>query len=168
MLLPIFLIGIMMPAKSFCQKKNRTFTSIGMQADISKNYGLGGRFIGGANINELLLVGLGVGFAKIDKLATPILPVFAHFSIGDFSKKTFPYFVAEPGFGLYKRTTMVGNVETTTKGKLSFYGGAGMGVTSGKKSKFIITVGYSLYGLNTDGVSENIKGVAFKFGFVAF
>ena len=132
--------------------------------DIPKNTnGVGGRVACGANINQQFLLGVGFGVTKMRDVNSTIIPLSAHFAIGNFSKKAFPYFVAEPGYGLYHKAEVIANKTITTKGGFYFYGGAGMGVSTGKKSKATFTVGYSLYNFNTEGISSSLRGIAFKF-----
>src|SRR5215213_4956786 len=110
----IFLCAQVLPEKTFGQNQGKNFLTADLQVDIPKNtYGVGARLSGGINVNQLLLVGLGLGFSRIDDLGTSVIPVFAHFSIGNFSKKTFPYFIAEPGYGIYKNTITTGSTEVT-------------------------------------------------------
>jgi hypothetical protein len=169
--LNLLLVLIVFSLPSLGQKTSKTFLSGAFQIDMPKNTtGLGGRIAGGANINQLLLFGVGVGITKLQAVDKAIIPLFAHFALGDFNKKIFPYLVAEPGYGFYDNSKTLGGDTKTTKGGFSFYGGVGMGVSTGKKSKITGTFGYSLYNFETknigyfgtDKVNSAFKGLAFK------
>ena len=152
---------------SNAQKTNKAFLSVAFQVDIPKNTnGVGGRFAYGVNINQQVLLGIGSGITKMRDINNTIIPLFAHVGLGNFSKNVFPYFVAEPGYGLYQKSQVIANETITTKGGLYFYGGAGMGVSTGKKSKVTFTIGYSLYNFDTEGISSNLKGIAFKIAII--
>ena len=145
------------------QKSNKGFLSGAFQFDIPKNTtGLGVRLAGGININHLFLLGLGVGVTKIQNVNKAIIPVFAHFALGDFKKKVFPYFVAEPGYGFYDRSEKIGNERINTKGGFNFFGGGGMGVVTSKSSTVTFSVGYSVYNFETKKINSTVKGLAFK------
>ena len=149
------------------QKTNKVFLTTAFQIDVPKNTnGLGGRVACGANINQQLLLGVGFGVTKMQDVDKTITPVFVHFGLGDFSKKVFPYFIAEPGYGLYEKSEVTATETIITKGGFNFYGGAGMGVSTGKKSKATFTIGYSLYNFNTEGIDSSLRGVSFKIAFL--
>lgn len=146
-------------------QKRDGFLSGTLQVDVPEHYQpvVSARLSGGAKLNNLALLGIGIGVTRFKEFQKLYVPVFGTITIADFTKRVSPLAVLEPGYGIYKETFREGNRRIVREGGFTFFGGIGVGVAASKKANLAFSIGYSHYGFTTDNYSFAIKGVGIRF-----
>ena len=157
----ILFITIFISSSVFAQK-SRGFVSGTFQVDAPEDYkaAVSARLSGGANLNNLVLLGIGVGVTKFEEFSKVYVPVFATISVADFTKHVSPILVLEPGYGFYSEKE---NNDFEDHGGFTFFGGGGVAIAVSQKANLSFCVGYSHYEFNTRGNHYTINGPGFRF-----
>ena len=161
----IFLLGFLLSTVfSFAQKWDG-FLSGTFQADLPNNFDpvASIRLSGGGKLNNLALVGIGVGITKFKEYKKLYVPVFGTLTVADFTKRISPLIVLEPGYGIYKEGIRGGNRRTVREGGFTFFGGGGVAIAATSKANLSFSVGYAHYGFKIDQYSYAAKGVGIRF-----
>ena len=162
----ILLLAILYSSAAIAQKKySKGFLSGTFQVDAPEHYKpiISGRLSGGVKLNNIALLGIGIGVTKFKEFKKIYVPVFGTITVADFSKKLSPLVVFEPGYGIYNEKLKIGNRSVTREGGFTFFGGGGVAVAATSKANLSFSVGYSLYSFNTAGINSSVKGVGFRF-----
>jgi hypothetical protein len=160
----ILILTVLISSSVFSQK-SRGFVSGTFQVDAPEHYEpiISARLSGGAKLNNLVLLGIGVGVTKFKEFKKVYVPVFGTITVADFTKRISPLVVLEPGYGIYDEKVRLGNRTVTREGGFTFFGGGGIAIAATPKANLSFSVGYAYYGFNTAGVHSSIKGPGFRF-----
>ena len=142
-------------------QKSRGFISGTFQVDAPEHYKpvASARISGGAKLNNLVLLGIGVGVTKFKEFKKVYVPVFGTITVADFTKTISPLLVLEPGYGFYDEK--IGRAKR--EGGFTFFGGGGIAVAATPKANLSFSVGYAHYSFQTAGVNSAVKGPGFRF-----
>lgn len=157
----LLLILFLISTSAFAQR-SRGFISGTIQVDAPEHYKpiVSARLSGGANLNNLVLLGIGVGVTKFKEFNKVYIPVFGTIAVADFTKRVSPLLVLEPGYGFYNEK---GNRDFADHGGFTFFGGAGVAIAASQKANLSFSVGYSHYTFKTRGDNFAVKGPGFRF-----
>ena len=155
------LIIVFISSTVFAQK-SRGFISGTFQVDAPEHYKpvLSARLSGGANLNDLVLLGIGVGVTKFKEFSKVYVPVFGTISVADFKKHISPLLVLEPGYGFYSEKR---NNDFEDHGGFTFFGGGGVAIAASQKANLSFSIGYSHYGFQRGGRNYKVNGPGFRF-----
>jgi len=161
----ILFITAFISLSSFAQK-SRGFVSGSFQVDAPEHYKpiVSARLSGGANLNNLVLLGIGVGVTKFKEFNKVYVPVFGTISVADFRKRVSPLLVLEPGYGFYSEKE---NNDFEDHGGFTFFGGGGVAIAASQKANLSFSVGYSHYEFETRGKHYKVNGPGFRFTITA-
>ena len=157
----ILLITLFISSGVFAQR-SRGFISGTLQVDAPEHYkpAVGARLSGGVNLNNLVLLGIGVGVTKFKEFNKVYVPVFGTITVADFTKRISPLLVLEPGYGFYNEK---GNRDFADHGGFTFFGGGGVAIAASRKANLSFSVGYSHYTFKIRGDNFAVKGPGFRF-----
>ncbi len=157
----ISLFTLFISISAFAQK-SRGFVSGTLQVDAPEHYkpAVGAKLSGGANLNNLVLLWIGVGVTKFKEFSKVYVPVFGTISVADFTKRISPLLVLEPGYGFYNEK---GDGDFADHGGFTFFGGGGVAIAASQKANLSFSVGYSHYAFKTRGNNFTVKGPGFRF-----
>ncbi len=155
------LVLLLLVSSAVVAQKPRGFISGTFQVDAPEHYKpvISARLSGGANLNNLVLLGIGVGVTKFKEFKKVYVPVFGTITVADFKKRISPLLVLEPGYGFYNEK---GNGDIADHGGFTFFGGGGVAIAASQKANISFSVGYSHYSFETRGNNFTVKGPGFR------
>lgn len=157
----ILLFTLFVSFSGFAQKSRR-FVSGTLQIDAPEHYkpAAGARLSGGVNLNNLVLLGVGVGVTKFKEFSKVYVPVFGTLTLADFTKRISPLLVLEPGYGFYNEKR---DRDFADQGGFTFFGGGGVAIAASQKANLSFSVGYSHYTFKTRGNNFTVNGPGLRF-----
>ena len=161
----LLLILVFISSSAIAQK-SRGFVSGTFQVDAPEHYKpvVSARLSGGANLNNLVLLGIGVGVTKFEEFSKVYVPVFGTISVADFTKHISPLLVLEPGYGFYAEKE---KKDFEDHGGFTFFGGGGVAIAASEKANLSFSIGYSHYEFKTRGDHHKVNGPGFRFTITA-
>lgn len=159
------LFVLLLSALASSAQKRDGFLSGTFQADLPNNLDPAAsvRLSGGGKLNNMALLGIGVGITKFKEYKKLYVPVFGTITVADFKKRISPMLVLEPGYGIYKETIRGGNRRTVREGGFTFFGGGGVAIAASPKANLSFSIGYAHYGFSIDNYNYAVKGVGVRF-----
>lgn len=156
-----FFLLLLFVSPGLYAQKSKGFISGTFQVDAPEHYKpvASARISGGAKLNNLVLLGIGVGVTKFKEFRKVYVPVFGTITIADFAKRISPLVVLEPGYGFYDEKLG----RNKREGGFTFFGGGGISYAATPKANLSFSVGYAHYSFQTAGVNSAVKGPGFRF-----
>lgn len=161
----ILVTAMFLSVNCFSQKKGG-YLSFSPVVDIIKksSASIGGELSGNGAISDNAYLGFNVGFTKSQNIKHPYCPVLLKFTLIPQKDKLSPLLVVSPGYIVYNQSQNIGPIEITTKGRFSFYGGAGIASKPMNNSRLFLTIGYARYEFTINEVKAAIEGLGIRAG----